>query len=530
MKEAVLQIAPSALHLRHLSSPADAEPLVILHGWGAASGILLPMAERLASNRPVWLVDLPGFGGSEQWPEFSLDGLLEQLSEQLPSSFVLMGWSLGGMIATAYAARYSGRVSKLITLASNVRFVVDSDWQCAMPKKIFSQFCQFFAESPSACLKQFIGLEAQGDQAQRELMKQLRPFSAVESNSNWNEGLDLLGTLDNRNALQSLSVPGLHLFGEGDALVPAAAGEAIADLNPGQTVLVIAERGHALHLSATDEVCAAINEFLAVTATKRLDKQSVAESFSRAASSYDGAAAFQRLVADRLWSIVPDGMKIECALDVGCGTGYLSAKVRDGLPSVHLTSLDLAPGMLEYARTQRPVADRWVCGDAESLPLAENQFDLVVSSLAYQWCENPDVWGAELHRVLNEQGVAIFSTFGANTLTELHDAWRAVDDYVHVNEFIAVEQLRDQLQSAGLQVELVMEKHQLEYDDLKSLMRELKALGAHNLNSGRNQGMTGRKRLQLLTDAYEKFRNQAGKLPASYEVIYGVVRKAGSQD
>ncbi|WIO74746.1 malonyl-ACP O-methyltransferase BioC [Porticoccaceae bacterium LTM1] len=525
MTEAVLQITPPALHLRHLPSPVDAEPLVILHGWGAASDIMLPLAERLANDRPVWLVDLPGFGGSEQWPEFSLDGLLEQLSEQLPSSCVLMGWSLGGMIATAFVARYSGRVSKLITLASNAQFVADRDWRSAMPAKTFSRFCQFFAESPGACLKQFIGLEAQGDQAQRELMKQLRPFVAVESNCNWNEGLELLGTLDNRSALQSLAIPGLHLFGGGDALVPALAGEAIADLNPGQTVVVIPERGHALHMSAPDEVCAAINEFLTASAAKRLDKQSVAESFSRAASSYDGAAAFQRLVADRLWCMVPAEMKVGCALDVGCGTGYLSAKVRDGLPSVHLTSLDLAPGMLEYARAQRPVADRWVCGDAESLPLADNQFDLVVSSLAYQWCENPDVWGSELYRVLNEQGVAIFSTFGANTLTELHDAWRAVDDYVHVNEFIAVEKLRDQLQIAGLQVELVVEKHQLEYDDLKSLMRELKALGAHNINSGRNQGMTGRKRLQLLTDAYEKFRTETGVLPASYEVIYGVVKK-----
>ena len=53
---------------------------------------------------------------------------------------------------------------------------------------------------------------------------------------------------------------------------------------------------------------------------------------------------------------------------------------------------------------------------------------------------------------------------------------------------------------------------------------ELKALGAHNLNPGRPGGLTGRARILALIDAYERFRQPPG-LPATYQVVYGVLRK-----
>jgi malonyl-CoA O-methyltransferase len=52
-------------------------------------------------------------------------------------------------------------------------------------------------------------------------------------------------------------------------------------------------------------------------------------------------------------------------------------------------------------------------------------------------------------------------------------------------------------------------------------MRDLKVLGAHNINPGRNPGLTGRRALKTMMEAYERFRQQDGLLPATYEVIYG---------
>jgi malonyl-CoA O-methyltransferase len=59
---------------------------------------------------------------------------------------------------------------------------------------------------------------------------------------------------------------------------------------------------------------------------------------------------------------------------------------------------------------------------------------------------------------------------------------------------------------------------------VRSLTHELKALGAHNLNPGRPGGLTGRARMLALLNAYEQFRQPQG-LPATYQVVYGVLRK-----
>jgi malonyl-CoA O-methyltransferase len=61
----------------------------------------------------------------------------------------------------------------------------------------------------------------------------------------------------------------------------------------------------------------------------------------------------------------------------------------------------------------------------------------------------------------------------------------------------------------------------MRYPDARALMRELKAIGAHNVTAGRPRGLTGRKRLAAMTQAYETVRSEDG-LPATYEVIHAI--------
>jgi malonyl-CoA O-methyltransferase len=58
------------------------------------------------------------------------------------------------------------------------------------------------------------------------------------------------------------------------------------------------------------------------------------------------------------------------------------------------------------------------------------------------------------------------------------------------------------------------------YRKLATLMLDLKHIGAHNVTRGRARGLTGRRRFQAFTAAYEQFRHD-GVLPSTYEVIYG---------
>ncbi|PYC27913.1 malonyl-ACP O-methyltransferase BioC [Pseudomonas mosselii] len=254
------------------------------------------------------------------------------------------------------------------------------------------------------------------------------------------------------------------------------------------------------------------------------DKRQVAASFSRAAASYDSVAALQRAVGIALLEKLPSDLAPARWLDMGSGTGHFSRVLAERFADAGGVAVDIAEGMLRHAREQGG-ARQHVAGDAERLPLRDGCVDLVFSSLAVQWCGQFSSVLGEARRVLRPGGVLAFSSLCVGTLDELRASWQAVDGMVHVNRFRRFEDYQRLCGDSGLElIDLERRPHVLHYPDVRSLTHELKALGAHNLNPGRPSGLTGRARMQGLLQAYEQFR-QAQGLPATYQVVYGVLRK-----
>lgn len=258
---------------------------------------------------------------------------------------------------------------------------------------------------------------------------------------------------------------------------------------------------------------------------RELDKRRVAQHFAAAAAGYEDHDALQREVAARLVERL-DYVNLDVArvLDLGCGTGRLGRLLARRYRRALLVESDLALPMLQSARARAP---RWfsrhrhVCADAERLPFAPDSFDLVLSSLALQWCENlPEVF-AGTRRALREGGLFLFTTLGPDTLRELRAAFAASSAGGHVNRFVDMHDIGDLLGHAGF-ADPVMETEYLtvEYPDVLTLMRDLKGIGATNARTDRGRGLFGRRQFRALTEAYERHRCD-GQLPATYEVIYG---------
>ena len=255
-----------------------------------------------------------------------------------------------------------------------------------------------------------------------------------------------------------------------------------------------------------------------------LDRARLRASFERASESYEAAASLQaRIAAELLERLELFGFVPGVVLDLGSGTGRITRELKRRYPRACVIALDLAYGMLRAARRHQRPWRRFarVCGDALRLPVKTGSVDLVFSNLMLQWCEPLSVALAEVRRVLKPSGFFTFSTFGPDTLYELRSAWAHADGYNHINQFSDMHEVGDVLVRAGLtEPVLDVDRFEVEYPDVLTLMRDLKAIGAHNVTEGRSRTLAGRSRLARVQQAYESFR-RGERLPATYEVIYG---------
>ena len=265
---------------------------------------------------------------------------------------------------------------------------------------------------------------------------------------------------------------------------------------------------------------------MSATPPSALDKRRVATTFDRAARSYDRHDFLQREVAARATER-PDYVNVQPSriLDLGSGTGRCARALAIRYKRAQVVQCDLALGILQQARSLERrffSRQRFVAGDLERLPFGDGQFQLAFSSLALQWCQNLEAAFLEVRRSLTVGGLFMFTTLGPDTLRELRKAWASVSSTPNVNQFLDMHDIGDTLVRAGFG-DPVMETEYLTvpYDDVITLMRDLKGIGASNSHADRARGMLGRKRLTALTAAYETERRQDGKLPATYEVVYG---------
>ncbi|MPQ69970.1 MULTISPECIES: alpha/beta fold hydrolase [Pseudomonas] len=233
--------------------------LILLPGWGLGISPLEPLAAALRGldeHLRVEIEPLPELasGDPEEW--------LDELDATLPDNAWLGGWSLGGMLASALAARRGERCCGLLTLASNPCFVVSDGWSGAMANDTFDLFLAGCRADPQTTLKRFSLLCAQGSadpRGQARLLLAGAPQTTPETLLN---GLEVLAQLDTRQALQAFRGPQLHLFAGQDGLVPAEAASDLLALLPDVEIGLIEQAGHAFLLDDPHGVAGAIQAFL----------------------------------------------------------------------------------------------------------------------------------------------------------------------------------------------------------------------------------------------------------------------------
>lgn len=240
--------------------------LVLLHGWGMNGAVWHGIVPALAARYRVHLVDLPGFGNSPLVgeAEYSLPWLAEQVAAILPEQCHLLGWSLGGLVASQLALNHPERLHSLITVASSPCFMARDEWPGIAPK-VLTGFNQMLAGDFKQTIERFLAIQAMGSEHARDDIRQLRHWLAerpAPQLAALEAGLGLLADVDLRDELVQLNLPWLRVYGRLDSLVPKASIPLLDERYPASRSVVLEKASHAPFISHPQQFIEIIEHFV----------------------------------------------------------------------------------------------------------------------------------------------------------------------------------------------------------------------------------------------------------------------------
>ena len=252
----------------------------------------------------------------------------------------------------------------------------------------------------------------------------------------------------------------------------------------------------------------------------RIDKGEVERRFRRSMGSYDEHAVEQRRIAERLRTLVSESVTEapRRILEIGCGTGTLTALLRERFPEAEFFVNDLVPELCAAAAERCGIAaERRLPGDAETLALPGG-CDLVVSASTFQWFVRPEETLRRIASALRPEGTLAFSTFGEQNMREVREVagaglpYRGREEMTRLlEERFAVERIEE-------------ERRVLEFPEPADVLRHLKRTGVNA--SGSREAWT-RGRLQAFADEFRRRFEVDGRVPLTYHPMYFVCRKRG---
>ncbi len=226
-------------------------PMFFLHGWGQSRQVWYQQMDTFADAQ---FLNLPGHGGDSLHNEASHDDWIEAIAEQLPETpGIIVGWSLGGIIAMQLALKYPEKIKGLVLVSTTPSFCDRDDWAHGCDQTTFDVFENGIKENSAKTMGRFFMLMLQGDVISRSDYNQIAR-SAIDkdhppSQAILEKGLHHLATTDLRETVSSISVPTLMMHGAEDAIVPVGAGAWLAETLPRATWQMFDKCGHAPFLT-----------------------------------------------------------------------------------------------------------------------------------------------------------------------------------------------------------------------------------------------------------------------------------------
>ena len=234
-----------------------------------------------------------------------------------------------------------------------------------------------------------------------------------------------------------------------------------------------------------------------------LDKERIRRSFERAATTYDAYARVQTELAHVLAAHIEDPPG--SILELGCGTGTLTAHLRERFPAARLVAVDFAPAMAARTRERVPDAEVLVA-DIDALAL-EERFDLTISSATIQWLAAPE---HTLPRLAAGCDRLLLGTFGPRTFWELDAAFAELG----LERGFPLRSAEAWSALVPGSVATTTSERVVEYDSCGAFLEAVRAVGA---SSGGPRVSAGE--LAAIMRCYDERFARPGGVQATYELV-----------
>ncbi len=260
-------------------------------------------------------------------------------------------------------------------------------------------------------------------------------------------------------------------------------------------------------------------------------KQAIRRNFARWGVTYDSHAGVQQRMAAELLLLCREAvLKARRILEVGCGTGYLTALLRQMNANATLVALDLDTSLLQRARARlgSDPGVHLVAADGEAFP--GGGFDLIVANSVFQWFSRPGETLRDYYRILRPGGCLAFATLGPATFQELATALQGAAGTLPLAKSLEIvalsfsgeERWQRFLGNAGFQKVLVQREILTEsYPTVQDFLRSLQATGATNPVPRPLPPGLFRRMAAIYLDTF----GRNGSIPVTYEVILALAQK-----
>jgi len=250
-----------------------------------------------------------------------------------------------------------------------------------------------------------------------------------------------------------------------------------------------------------------------------VNKKLIAQSFGKASNTYEKDAPVQKWTAGFLAEVIK-GLDLEQpadCLEIGCGTGFLTQEMMTLFPHANWLITDLSADMLESCRARIGDGVSYQVMDGEH-PALEKKFDLIVSSLAFQWFQDLESALKGLSGLLKPGGRLFFTTLGQETFQQWRDHLIQQGMAVGLHDYPLLEDMQ-QIAIKGCQVSFARQKRLQPYENGLAFLRALKAIGAQAPQPGYQPLSPGQMRKVIKT------LEEGGSCAMTYDILVGTITK-----